>query len=462
MKKIMLSVGFTALVSAKGFSQGVAINTDGGQAHASAMLDVRSVTKGLLTPRMTAAERTSIATPAMGLLVYQYDGTPGFYYYSGTAWQQISTAANALAGAWSLTGNTGTDTAVNYIGTADAANLRVVTNKITRMTVTKSGNVGIGYNNPSAVLDVRRGSNGADQPTLKIEDYISSSNNGIATVSLYNQGSYPLISGSTIGPGTMLRLKRTNNGALANGLEVSESGTGAAVYGENTNPSGKGGQFAGNNATGTGIIATGNKGVDITATTQGIDVAALSNSTGLYVSTTGIYAIASNVSEGGSVIGMWAKATAPANTGFKSAFLGEGNCNITGSYYTSSDRKLKQNIQPLSGSLDKLMQLKPSSYQYKTTDYKIGLPEGTQMGFVAQELQTVFPELVQQQIKPEEKNKKGEVVAAEVKYLGVNYTGLIPVTISAIQEQQQTIQTLKTENAELKKEMAALKAKLGL
>ena len=58
--------------------------------HASAALDVTSTNKGLLAPRMTAAQKTAIATPATGLLVFQTDGTSGFYYYNGTTWIALS------------------------------------------------------------------------------------------------------------------------------------------------------------------------------------------------------------------------------------------------------------------------------------------------------------------------------------------------------------------------------------
>jgi hypothetical protein len=56
---------------------------------ASAMLDIKSTDKGLLIPRMTLANRP--ATPATGLLIYQTDGTAGFYYYTGSAWVILST-----------------------------------------------------------------------------------------------------------------------------------------------------------------------------------------------------------------------------------------------------------------------------------------------------------------------------------------------------------------------------------
>jgi microcystin-dependent protein len=54
--------------------------------NASAKLDVTATDKGFLTPRMTAVQRGTIPSPAPGLLVYQIDGTIGFYYYNGAAW----------------------------------------------------------------------------------------------------------------------------------------------------------------------------------------------------------------------------------------------------------------------------------------------------------------------------------------------------------------------------------------
>ena len=64
---------------------GVKISNATGTADPSAMLDVVSTSKGVLIPRMTAAQRSpGIANPANGLLVYQTDGTPGYYYNAGT------------------------------------------------------------------------------------------------------------------------------------------------------------------------------------------------------------------------------------------------------------------------------------------------------------------------------------------------------------------------------------------
>lgn len=70
----------------------VAINTDNSAPNASAMLDVKATGLGFLAPRMTFAQRP--AAPATGLLIYQTDVDPGFYYYDGAAWQKVGRASS--------------------------------------------------------------------------------------------------------------------------------------------------------------------------------------------------------------------------------------------------------------------------------------------------------------------------------------------------------------------------------
>lgn len=75
-------------------AQNVAITDDSGySADASAMLDVKSTDKGLLIPRLTQAQRNAIGTPATGLMIYQTNITPGFYYYNGSGWIEVRGAA---------------------------------------------------------------------------------------------------------------------------------------------------------------------------------------------------------------------------------------------------------------------------------------------------------------------------------------------------------------------------------
>jgi hypothetical protein len=74
-------------------SKGVTINADNTLAHPSSILEVSSTDKGILIPRIAKANRP--ASPATGLLVYQVDETPGFYYFDGTGWRILSSSASA-------------------------------------------------------------------------------------------------------------------------------------------------------------------------------------------------------------------------------------------------------------------------------------------------------------------------------------------------------------------------------
>ena len=71
-------------------AQNIVISKDAdAEAAASAILDVQSTEKGMLVPRMTQAQRNSISSPSSGLLIYQTNNTPGFYYYSGSSWESL-------------------------------------------------------------------------------------------------------------------------------------------------------------------------------------------------------------------------------------------------------------------------------------------------------------------------------------------------------------------------------------
>ena len=93
MLKRFLTMAGIVLISAASsqvYAQnGVGINPTGAAADPSAALDVAATNKGVLVPRMTAAQMAGIATPATGLMVFQTDGTAGYYYYSGSAWNMV-------------------------------------------------------------------------------------------------------------------------------------------------------------------------------------------------------------------------------------------------------------------------------------------------------------------------------------------------------------------------------------
>jgi hypothetical protein len=102
MKKLlqMVAIAIIALHTQTIKAQGVAVNTDGSTADASAMLDVKSTNKGILVPRVAAT--TGITSPATGLLVYQTNPPAGFYVNNGTPatpnWALVTTQGNTFNG----------------------------------------------------------------------------------------------------------------------------------------------------------------------------------------------------------------------------------------------------------------------------------------------------------------------------------------------------------------------------
>ena len=122
-------------------------------------------------------------------------------------------------------------------------------------------------------------------------------------------------------------------------------------------------------------------------------------------------------------------------------FIGINATANTTSYNTSSDYRLKENIVPMTGALDKVQALKPVFWNWKHAPEIIG------QGFIAHELQAVIPDAVSG-----EKDAVDE--EGNPKYQGVDTSFLVAILTAAIQEQQIIIETLKTD-------IAALKAKVG-
>jgi hypothetical protein len=97
--------------------------------------------------------------------------------------------------------------------------------------------------------------------------------------------------------------------------------------------------------------------------------------------------------------------------------------------YEISDKRFKKNINTISSALEKVLKIRGANYEYKTNEFADkGFSEGKNYGFIAQELKEVLPELVKQD---------------DEGYYSVNYSGVIPVLVEAIKEQQKEIAELK-------------------
>jgi uncharacterized protein (TIGR02145 family) len=155
MKKLLLFIAL--LVSAISFSQvGIGTTTP----DASAQLDVTSTTKGLLSPRLTYAQKTAIASPVAGLLIWCLDcGTNGeMQIFNGTTWTNISgtTASFGKPGAPTSPVATASDLQASVAFTAPASNGGT---DITGYTVTSSPGsfTAIGASSPLIVTGLSSG-----------------------------------------------------------------------------------------------------------------------------------------------------------------------------------------------------------------------------------------------------------------------------------------------------------------
>jgi hypothetical protein len=88
MKKQLLLLAATFFMALQLMAQ-VSINTDGSQPDSSAMLEVKSTTKGFLPPRMTTEQMNGIVTPPEGLMVYNTSAN-ALYWFNGSTWKKFN------------------------------------------------------------------------------------------------------------------------------------------------------------------------------------------------------------------------------------------------------------------------------------------------------------------------------------------------------------------------------------
>ena len=284
--------------------------------------------------------------------------------------------------------------------------------KARTMNFTSGGNVGIGTASPLSLLNVQSASNtnlSLTYTTNSGANYTQISGGSVnltnkwATIQFKQDASedahHMIFSTANPSTNTTERLRITSGGALCLGV--------TSAYGTNLlNVNG-------------GIYATSSIAAVVASD---IDMFVFSN-TGASYSKSCI--VASMVATGGTGSYFFYGQQSTSTVALK--IFSNGNIqNTNNSYGAISDARLKENIKDATPKLDDLMKVKVRNYNLKGESNK-------QLGVISQELEAIFPNMI------EESTNMGE----NMKIKGVKYSVFVPMLIKAVQEQQQQINELK-------------------
>jgi len=125
----------------------------------ASLVEMETTNKGFVPPRVVLTSLTSSsplpATLLTGTVVFNtaagVGSGIGLYYWNGSAWVAVGGSSSS---AWSILGNTGTNSGINFLGTTDNISVRFRTNGTERMVIDSNGRVGIGTRNPLNALSV--------------------------------------------------------------------------------------------------------------------------------------------------------------------------------------------------------------------------------------------------------------------------------------------------------------------
>jgi hypothetical protein len=299
------------------------------------------------------------------------------------------------------------------------------------------GGAGIGRTITTDAGSVRINNSGTNTTGLEVNSAVANSTAFLANVT---------------GVGVGFRAESTNSGNTFAAIQAntnSNSTTNSAILGNNSGSGyGVSGQIPstatgvaavyGNNlrtTAGFGVYGQGFNGV-VGETNYGDGYGIYGRNYGTTGFGIGTYGMGFNGVYGQTtdVINGWAGYTADIGS--------EGAGYALGGWVNASDKRLKTNIVPIGNSLEKLSLINGKHYtittKSKSVDGKINLKSRQQYGVIAQELETVFPEMVQE---------KALFINAgdETLYKTVDYIQLVPVLLEAIKELNSKVNSLEKE-----------------
>ncbi len=450
---------------------------------ASAILEVKSTAKGILIPRMTSAQRDLIlvSSAVNGLLIYQTNNSPGFYYYNN-GWNPV--------GANTTLSNLNANTQVNAALTPATNNSLALGTTAKRWKTIHTYSVSF----PDGTTQSTAASASSQWKSSSPDIFFNTGNVGIGTstpVAKLNVVSPEFASLTTPGNLVLGELNGYNMAMDVNVIQSRYNGTAASLY---LNYYG-GYTYLGSYGA-VSVNSTGNLTTSFPVGINGnfnagyaLNVNATASHNGIYV-TDGGNAYAFNSTKSGLLAGVLVQKTSATSydacvwgtaTGVSTAIQGSANQGIgiygitknannyagffAGSVYTSgafvaSDEKLKKNIEDLTTGMDIINQLHPKKYRFKDEGNMklMNLPQGERYGLIAEELEKVLPGLVKNtkfQPAGDEERMSGRA-APDIEFKAVNYTELIPVLIKGMQEQQSVIEELQHQIDQLQNQLQNL------
>ena len=423
-----------------GYSQNVGIGTT--TPDASSILELNSSTLGFLVPRMTAVQKTAIAAPATGLLIYQTDGTAGFWYFDGTVWAQFGGGS---------------------------------VEKIDDLIDGKSDFDG-SQNYSSVFLGYQAGQN---------DDLSDNQNTGTGYQALYSNttgyfntanGMYALYSNTTGWHNT------------ANGSQALYSNT----TGRFNTANGYVALF--NNSTGryntaNGYLALFNNTTGQYNTANGY-AALYSNTTGSFNTANGMHALYSNTTgqyntangyiaffNGGAYSNSTALGYNAAISASNEVQIGDANVTSIGGYVgwsNVSDARFKTNIKENVPGLAFINQLKPVTYNLdvEKVNQFLGLPDSiTKADEFLVESMKQKSEMIQSGFLAQDVEKAANTLGYDFSgvdkpkndkdHYGLRYAEFVVPLVKAVQELSTENKTIKEENTELKKDNSEMKTKIN-
>ncbi|HRG17477.1 MAG TPA: tail fiber domain-containing protein [Flavobacterium lutivivi] len=325
---------------------------------------------------------------------------------------------------------------VNNNGTIDT------TERSDAMVVLKNGNIGIGNSTPLHKLDIKDNSTSTTVGQL----YLEQEGTGDALIHIGNTGARHFNLGlDTSADSFKIGTNATTPTAVTTGTLMTiqatgEVGIGTATPAEKLHVSGPAGLTT---------VRIGNTSTGGTTSNVSLD---FFRNTGVNTDWR-IYNIGPNLTIGNSgddlatvndLYQFLGARFMPMNDGTQSLGQAANRWNTvfaTNGTISTSDRREKKEIQPLTYGLQQLMQLKPVSFRWNNNQID---NNSKHLGFIAQDLQEVIPEVVvdSQWVGGEEGTPK---TWQKAPLLGVNYAEVLPVLVKSIQEQQTIIEKQQKE-----------------